>query len=136
MPKKIPTETQEQTWVIQWSMQPSVRTKFQDLKYLFHIPNERSDKVQAAILKRMGVKKGVPDLCLPVPKGKHHGLWIEMKRIKDGVVSDDQRWWKENLESMGYIVAVCRGWQQAVNILCWYLELGGDGNGRNQDAAV
>ena len=59
------------------------------------------DKVQTAILKTMGVKKGVPDLCLPVPRGTCHGLYIEMKAL-DGKPEADQLWWEEQLKHNGY----------------------------------
>ncbi len=121
---KIPTEAQEQIWLIEWSQQPSIRKMFPELKLLYHIPNERSDKIQAAILKKMGVKKGVPDLLLPVARGKHHGLYIEMKRLEDGRVSEDQKWWIKELDSQGYAVGVAYGWRNAVKLLEWYFGLG------------
>ena len=116
------TEQREQIAVIQWSQQPSIRGQYPELALLFHIPNERSDKVQASILKRMGVKRGVPDLYLPGPVGKYHGLWIEMKN-QTGKVSSDQTWWIEHLKANGYATAVCYGWKQATEVLEWYLKL-------------
>ncbi len=116
------TEQQHQIAVIQWSQQPTIREKYPELAMLFHIANERSDKVQASILKKMGVKKGVPDLCLPVPSGKYHGLWIEMK-TDTGRASTEQLWWISHLEANGYAAAVCYGWNRAVEVLEWYLNL-------------
>ncbi len=81
----VPTETAEQRWLIQWSQQPSIRSIYPELALLYHIPNERTDKVQASILKATGVKAGVPDLHLPVPAGSYHGLFIEMKSL-DGKI--------------------------------------------------
>lgn len=124
------TEQQHQTYVIQWSQQPTIREKYPELAMLFHIANERSDKVQASILKKMGVKKGVPDLCLPVPSGKYHGLFIEMK-TDTGRASAEQLWWISHLEANGYAAAVCYGWNRAVEVLEWYLNLGRGGeNGK------
>ena len=100
------TEQQEQIARIKWTQQPSVRGVCPGLKFLFHVPNERSDKIQAANLKRMGVKPGVPDLCLTVPAGEYHGLFIEMKKT-GGRTSDDQLWWLEHLKENGYATAVC-----------------------------
>lgn len=116
------TETQEQINLIKWGQQPSVRGQYPELALLFHIPNERSDKVQAAILKKMGVRKGVPDLCLPVPSGRYHGLFIEMKQ-ENGRASDEQLWWLEHLKANDYAAAVCYGWKQATEVLEWYLNL-------------
>ena len=70
----------------------------------------------------MGVRAGVPDLCLPVPRGKYHGLYLEMK-TETGRATEDQKWWGEQLLAQGYLWQVCRGWQSAVQLLQWYLEL-------------
>lgn len=118
--QKIPSETQEQIWLMEWTRQPSIRQRYPELAFLFHVPNERPDKVQAAILKKMGVKSGVPDLILPVPSGPYHGLFIEMKRF-DGTASDNQIWWLEHLKANGYATAVCNGWKKASEVLLWYL---------------
>lgn len=114
------SEMQEQITLIKWTQQPSIRQQYPELKFLFHVPNERSDKVQASVLKKMGVRKGVPDLILPVPSGHYHGLFIEMKKV-GGVVSDDQLWWLEHLRANGYAIAVCYGWKKATEVLLWYL---------------
>ena len=73
-------------------------------------------------LKQQGVKSGVPDLCLPVPRGQYHGLYIEMK-TESGHTSDEQEWWGERLQAHGYVWRVCHGWQAAVAVLEWYLQL-------------
>lgn len=116
----VPSESAEQKWVIQWSQQPSIREQYPELAMLYHIPNERTDKVQAAILKTMGVKTGVPDLHLPIPAGNYHGLYIEMKAL-DGKPDSDQLWWAEHLKANGYFHAFCYGWKQATEVLLWYL---------------
>ena len=123
MSAAIPNETQEQIWLLKWGQQPTIRRQYPDLKCLFHIPNERSDKRQAAILKKMGVKRGVPDLCLPVARGQFHGLFIEMKRTKGGKASDDQLWWNEQLIANGYASVICEGWESGKEALLWYLNL-------------
>lgn len=116
------TEQQEQIQLIKWTQQPSIRSTHPELALLFHIPNERADKVQAAILHKMGVKRGVPDLFLPVPAGLYHGLFIEMK-TETGRESDSQIWWQAHLQANGYVSVVCRGWRKATEVLLWYLNL-------------
>lgn len=118
----VPTEDTEQVWLMQWAMQPSIREKYPELAMLYHIPNQRSDKVQAAILKKMGVKTGVPDLHLPIPSGKYHSLYIEMKAL-DGRPDSDQLWWAEHLKANSNAHAFCYGWKQATEVLIWYLNL-------------
>jgi len=47
----------------------------------FAIPNaaKRSPMLMGR-LKREGFRKGIPDWCLPVPRGPYNALWIEFKR--------------------------------------------------------
>lgn len=126
MNKRLPkpqTEAQHQAAVVQWAQQPAVRNKWPQLKLLYHVPNGGSrDRVEGAHLKRQGVKKGVPDLCLPVPRGRYHGLYIELKTEK-GKTGPEQEWWLRELNEQGYSAFVCRGWEAAVRTLEWYLEL-------------
>lgn len=121
----MPSEAQHQAAVIKWSQQPHIRSQWPELALLFHIKNETiADAKQIAIDKRQGVKKGVPDLCLPVPRGRYHGLYIEMK-TDTGRASAEQKWWGEQLAAQGYFWEVCHGWQSAVAVLEWYLSLKG-----------
>ena len=72
-------------------------------------------------LKRQGVKRGVPDLCLPVPRGIYHGLYMEMK-TETGKTSPEQDWWLTELAREGYAALICHGWENAKGALIWYLE--------------
>lgn len=117
------TELQHQQCVIKWGQQPEVRAKWPELALLYHIPNERyCTPIQGKQLKRAGVRSGVPDLCLPVPSGRYHGLFIEMK-TDTGRASPAQKWWIERLNAAGYFAEVCHGWESAVRTLEWYLSL-------------
>jgi len=69
------------------------------------------------------VKSGLPDLCLPVPRGKYHGLYIELKKEHGGIVSKNQREWLDNLTRQGYCSVVCHGWEDAKNTIEEYLNL-------------
>ena len=72
------TEASEQEAVI--TICKFMENRYPELKLLHHCPNGgKRDRVSAAVLKRQGVKAGVPDLHLPVPKGQYASLYIEMK---------------------------------------------------------
>lgn len=115
------TEGQHQYTLMQWAL--ASRIKYPVLRLLHHIPNGGNrDTIEAKNLKRQGVKKGVPDLCLPVPKGQYHGLYIEMK-TETGTTSDEQDWWIKELNRQGYFCEVCHGWKSAVKVIEWYLDL-------------
>jgi hypothetical protein len=78
---------------------------------------------QAARAKAGGMKKGYPDVFLPVASGGWHGLFIEMKR-KNGVPSDvspEQHEWLWRLLEQNYQAVVCFGWEQAVKQIHDYL---------------
>lgn len=110
-----------------------MRERWPELKLLYHIPNERKcDPRQGKKLRLMGVRRGVPDLCLPVPRGGYHGLWIEMK-TETGRATDDQKWWGERLTAQGYAWEVCHGWESATRVLEWYMSLSaGDADERTE----
>ena len=116
-----PTEGVEQATLFSWAQ---MRTYwYPELNLMFHIPNGgKRSKAEAGRFRAEGVKSGVPDLCLPVPRGQYHGLYIEMK-TESGHTSDEQEWWGERLQAQGYVWRVCHGWQAAVAVLEWYLQL-------------
>lgn len=117
------SEAQHQATVFKWTRQPSIHQQWPELSLLHHIPNGGNrDPIEAKHLKQQGVKAGVPDLFLPVARGKYHGLYIEMK-TETGHTSDEQEWWGEHLTAQGYAWQVCHGWQAAVSTLEWYLSL-------------
>ena len=120
--KLIPSEDEEQMAVIDWAER--MTPIYPALKLLHHIPNGgKRSKAEAGRFRAMGVKSGVPDLFLPVPRGKFHGLWIEMKRTKDGKLSENQKWWLKALNSLGYSAQVAYGAEQAIRQLEEYLNL-------------
>lgn len=97
---------------------------YPELELLYHIPNGgKRDAKTATVLKRQGVKAGVPDLHLPVAKGIYHGLYIELKKDKSGTVSDYQKSWIARLNAQGYYATVCYGYDEAIETLRAYLEL-------------
>jgi len=57
--------------------------QYPELKTAFAIPNGgKRDLREAANMKAQGVKAGVYDVFIPVPRGPWHGLFVEMKRAK------------------------------------------------------
>lgn len=80
----------------------------------FAIPNGgKRTMVQAVKMKRTGLVAGIPDLCIPVPRSPYHGLFIEMKRVHGGTVSENQKYWIARLKELGYQAVVCAGYDEA-----------------------
>lgn len=123
----VPTEHHEQVAVMRWAA--LCADLHPDLRWLYAIPNgARTSIGTARKLKAEGLKSGVPDLCLPVPRGVDHitrynGLYLELKRTRGGVVSATQREWHQALIERGYSVHVCRGATEAIHALCRYLNI-------------
>ena len=58
----------------------------------------------------------MPDIFLPVARGKFHGLYIEMK-LKGGRVTDLQQEMLERLRGQGYCAVVCFGFDDARKLI-------------------
>lgn len=114
------TEEQEQIALMQWAkLQENV---YPELAMLFHIPNGgKRSRTEAARFKAAGVKAGVPDLFLPVPRGNYHGLWIEMK-IKPNKPTQNQLDWIFNLRERNYACEICYSFLEASEAILRYLK--------------
>ena len=119
---RVPTERDEQLAVFHWARLMAHR--YPELALLHSVPNGgHRNVIVAAKLKAEGVKRGVPDIDLPVARGGYHGLKIEMKRTRGGTTSPEQKWWIEQLTAQGYFASVCHGAESAIRTIEWYLNL-------------
>lgn len=142
-PEQLAKESEHSHQVALFAWAAMNRKNDPRLELLHAIPNggERN-KIVAANLKAEGVRRGVPDVLLPVPAPTqfavpttvwYHGLYIEMKKpaakLKrapahkwdTGGVSDEQIEWLTKLEGQGYKCVVCYSWLEAANEIKLYL---------------
>lgn len=111
-------ETSMQKLVMQW-----VRAQAHLSPYVIHIPNEGKRSLQsAAILKAMGMRSGVSDLFIALPRGCYHGAWIELKTSK-GRISENQKEFFADMQTAGYYTAVCRSFDEAIDCIRDYYTL-------------
>lgn len=124
----IPTEDEEQAFIVSWAKVNE--GQYPELKLLYHIPNEgkRSGR-EGARMKRLGLRRGVPDLCLPVARGKYHGLYIELK-AQDGRASQEQNEFIADLILQGYFARICYGADEATELIKLYLSGWGRADGK------
>ena len=88
----------------------------------YHIPNGGyRTKTEAIRLKAQGVQSGVPDICIVVANKGYHGLYIELKRIRGGITSDNQQAWIKLLTQQGYLAVVALGANEAISVVERYL---------------
>lgn len=108
-----PSEHQEQAGFVHWFRHQFPRV------LIFAIPNGEHRSVSVGKrLKAEGVVRGIPDLFIPAL-----GVWIEMKRVKGGKLSKEQRETIRYLEGIGHTVIVGRGAQDASRqLLQWMKE--------------
>lgn len=95
--------------------------RWPELDLMFAIPNggDRHPAV-AGKLKAEGVKAGVPDIFLPVPRGGWSGLFIELK-TRGGRATQTQREWLDALHLQGYLSVICKGADEAWSVMQRYL---------------
>ena len=72
--------------------------------------------------KNSGYKRGFPDLFIYEPKGKWHGLAIELK-VGYNKATIEQLNWIKNLTEKGYVASVCVGIDEALRVIEGYLSL-------------
>ena len=119
----VPTEHEEQVRLVSWCDLMADRGH-KDYDMIFAVPNGGArSKATAGKLRAEGVKAGVPDLMLPVPRGGYAGLFIEMKRRKGGTVRPEQKWWAERLMRQGFKCIICRGADEGMAMITAYMEL-------------
>ncbi len=90
---------------------------------LFAVGNgHRRDVVAAAILKREGLRAGVSDLILAVPRRGIPGMYLELK-VPGGVLSADQKAFISAVSTQGYDARVCYSFDDAVTTITSYLSV-------------
>lgn len=114
------SEHQEAVALMEWARMS--RAGIPELDLLYHIPNggHRHPAV-ASKLQAEGVKPGVPDYFLPVPRGNYHGLYVELKTEK-GRATKNQKFWCVQLKQQGYQAVIANGWETAAHCIRTYLE--------------
>ena len=102
--------------------------EFCDIMHMpyFHVNNEMWTESwsQLAKAKKLGVKKGVPDIFIFVPIGRYADgetayqmVTIEMKRRKGNSASAEQKEWGRILEASNIPHIVAKGAQPAIGFL-------------------
>jgi len=118
-------EHREQAVVVRWFdlQHPSLRGR------LFAVPNgahlagsQQQRAAKMSKLKAEGLRDGVPDLLLPVPRGQFCGLFIEMKPDQKAQLRSEQVDWLDFLGQQGYYAVVCRGSDAAIETIRAYMD--------------
>ncbi|WP_110642486.1 VRR-NUC domain-containing protein [Salinicola sp. CPA57] len=127
-PRKKPVdwEGQEQTRLMLW-----LRGEFNRgtavgpaHEHTYAVPNGGSRHgLEAAKMKAQGVRSGVSDLVIAIPRGGYHGLYLELKATppRDADLAESQRVWLERMEAAGYCAKLALGIEQAKQVIGEYM---------------
>jgi hypothetical protein len=131
MPRKQPTEHQEQCALIEWA-----RTRipiWPEIEYIYSVPNgaklpykkTRGGKRysrEANWLLKEGMLPGVSDIVVPAPRGVYHSLYLELK-VGYNKPTEKQLWFLNGVSQFGFATAVAWGFEQAKEIITAYMQL-------------
>lgn len=114
-------EEQEQIIIFEWASMMS--SKYPELEYLNASLNGlRLTIGQAVKAKRLGMKKGFPDINLPVLRRGKTSLYIELK-VDKNKPSTEQIKWNKFLNDHGHLAVFCWGSVEAIEVIKNYLDI-------------
>ncbi len=131
---KAGSEHAHQSALFCWAALPEPQHLYPELQLMFAVPNggERN-RIVAAKLKAEGVKAGVLDIFLPVPRlikhqqaaldSWYHGMFLEMKRHPNKPTAE-QNEFADKMQRLGYYCAVAYSWEEGRSKLIAYLKSG------------
>lgn len=117
------SESEEQQKLFQWASIASNLLHYEGLELMFHIPNEgKRSRYSGGKMRSEGLRRGVADICLPVPRGPYHGLFFEMK-YNNNKLTDEQKTFLKGVKAQGYATWVCYSAEEAIELITRYYKL-------------
>lgn len=126
-------EFHEQVKFINWCVSQKGCKDLPHIDHIFSIPNgAHVTKAQRGKLVSEGMRAGVSDMFLPVPRNGYHGLWLEMKAPEirhhrtnnilkpKGATKQNQKDWLKNMHDRGYACGIVYGKLEAINAILSY----------------
>lgn len=98
-----------------------------ELSFIYAIPNGgHRHPATAGKLKAEGVRKGVPDICIPIPMRSgsrvYCGAYIELKFGKNKLTFEQQQF-LACMEKSGYATGTCYGADEVLDFIENYLDI-------------
>lgn len=91
-------------------------------KLVIHFPNEGKRSLRyGALMKAIGMRRGVSDLFIAPARHGFSGAWIELK-ASGGIVSLEQKEFLDDMRTHGYFTKVCWSIQEAIDTIEWYFK--------------
>lgn len=89
----------------------------------YHCMNNPRSKADGSRLKAMGLRAGIPDLNIDLPRGNFAGMRLELKAEK-GARSKVQEEWGKKLEEAGFFYYCAHSLEAAKAAIEHYASLG------------
>ena len=116
----VPLESWEQERIFRWA--EINEHIYPVLKYMYGSLNGVKLSIGAAMkAKAQGLKKGFPDIVLPIRNKDYTGLFIELKRLKKSYATPEQKEFLGVLNEQGFKAIVCKGHKAAIEEIENYL---------------
>lgn len=113
------SEHDEQCAFIDWLDWEAQRNP--KLEAVYATPNAaKRSWALARYLRNEGLRSGVPDVCIAVPAGDYHALYIEMK-VGRNKPTPEQKRWLGRLFANGNACRVCYSASEAIETVKLYL---------------
>lgn len=117
--KNYSTEASLQKAVVQY-----LKLKHPTARYCASLGGQyQKFKSQRMKAKETGYVAGFPDLQITEPRGKFHGLFIEIKLDKRCYASQYQKDWVNDLNERGYRAVICKGLDECLEAIDFYFNL-------------
>lgn len=119
---KPQTESQIQKGFVRW-----FRERYKEIEPLFFAVSNGGirNAWTAKIMKDEGVRAGVSDLILLIPKHGYAGLLIETKK-PDGKQSESQKEFERLATKYKYLYVIVRTQEDFERLIMWYIENKGE----------
>lgn len=119
--KTTRSEYDEQVAIFEWA--EMYQNQYPDL-FLLNGSIYGGIKIEPKYLNKLiraGMKKGKPDINLPVARGGYFGLWIELKRRGGPKPTQEQVDWLMRLSKAGHYCVCCKGSDAAISVIKQYI---------------
>lgn len=87
------------------------------------VPNGGARAKKTAFeMQAEGLKPGSPDIDIEIPRGRYHGMKLEVK-TKSGAASAEQKERVAKLNEIGYYAVICKGFDECWRHIMAYIKL-------------
>lgn len=97
-----------------------IKLQYPRVRYCASLGGIYTGPRQAIKAKRTGYSRGFPDLQITEARGGKFGLFIEIK-THNGVATEVQRQWINDLTLRGYHARICKGLDQILDCIDEYM---------------